>query len=86
MGMKTSIGSPEKAGLGPPGPGQYNSINNFRNISYSFGLKTGSALNTKAGAPGPGQYNVGGGHSKVGGSVFGSEKRLNTASMKDIRN
>ena len=43
-------------------------------------------MNGKAGAPGPGQYNVGGGHSKMGGSVFGSEKRLNTASMKDIMN
>ena len=47
---------------GNPGPGQYQSNNDTKSAAYSFGIKTGSALdNTKLlGMPGPGQYNISG--------------------------
>jgi hypothetical protein len=68
---------------GIPGPGQYSAtIEVGRAPAYTFGLKTGSILDSKkaVGMPGPGQYNAdastlssGGNHNRGGG--FGTEKR-----------
>ena len=76
--MKTNFGSPIKASSGP-GPGQYSGDGMFKSISYSFGVKTGSALGVNGANPGPGAYNpMGSTNGKLNGgsSTFGGSKRL----------
>ena len=79
------MGSLGADGGGNPGPGQYSStIEASRAPAYTFGVKTGSSLDSQkvVGLPGPGQYNPNSSimsgshpHNRSRGGGFGTEKR-----------
>ena len=76
IGLKTQLGGSFGGKAGGPGPGHYQANNGlFKNVSYSFGVKTGSALESgkNKAVPGPGSYNVTGDLvNKFNSSSFGS--------------
>lgn len=89
------MGNQGKSG-GIPGPGHYQSTIETKAPAYTFGIKTGSILDSHkvVGLPGPGQYNpdssvisAKGAHNRSRGGGFGSEKRAIggvTKSMTEI--